>query len=80
MMFTFEFTPEAMADLLAIRKYDQSLIVAAIESQLAHQPTEPTRNRKRLRPNRLAEWELRIGDYLVFYLVIEESVVILRAS
>jgi mRNA-degrading endonuclease RelE of RelBE toxin-antitoxin system len=26
-----------------------------------------TRHRKRLRPNRLAEWELRIGDFRVFY-------------
>jgi mRNA-degrading endonuclease RelE of RelBE toxin-antitoxin system len=31
------------------------------------QATEPSRNRKRLRPNRLAEWELRIGDFRVFY-------------
>ena len=26
-----------------------------------------TRNRKRLRPNDVAEWELRIGKYRVFY-------------
>ena len=26
-----------------------------------------TRNRKRLRPNETAEWELRIGKFRVFY-------------
>ena len=35
--------------------------------QLAHQPNRQTRNRKQLRPNQLAEWELRVGDFRVFY-------------
>lgn len=32
-----------------------------------HQPNAETRNRKILRPNQVAEWELRIGKYRVFY-------------
>ena len=32
-----------------------------------------TRNRKRLRPNDVAEWELRIGKYRVFYDVYEKA-------
>lgn len=40
--------------------------------QLAHQPTVETRNRKRLRPNPLAPWELRIGNLRVYFSVEEE--------
>ncbi len=38
-----------------------------IEKQLQHQPVAETRNRKRLHPNDLAEWELRLGRYRIFY-------------
>lgn len=55
-MFRIEFTPEAAADLRSFRRYDQEQIVGGIETQLPHQAAEPSRNRKRLRPNRLAEW------------------------
>src|SRR5437870_297644 len=66
-VFRIEFTPEALDDLRPLRKYDLQQIMAAIEAQLPHQPAEETRNRKLLRPNRLAEWELRIGAFRVFY-------------
>jgi mRNA-degrading endonuclease RelE of RelBE toxin-antitoxin system len=41
--------------------------VAAIETQLLYQPAHETRHRKRLRPNALAEWELRVQTFRVFY-------------
>ena len=72
-MFRIELTPEAIEDLRLLRKYDQQQIVAAIESQLPDQAAQETRNRKRLRPNRLAEWELRVGDYRVFYDVDQDN-------
>ena len=75
-MYQVVFTPEAVDDLRSLRKHDQTLIVAGIESQLPHQATQETRNRKRLRPNQLAEWELRIGDYRVFYDVDTENTVV----
>jgi mRNA-degrading endonuclease RelE of RelBE toxin-antitoxin system len=79
-MFRIEFTPEALADLQALRKYDQEQIVGEIEGQLTHQATEPSRNRKRLRPNQLAEWEVRIGVSRVFYDVdIEQALVKIEA-
>jgi len=43
-----------------------------VEKQLVHEPREETRNRKPMRPNRLAPWELRIGDLRVYYDVDEE--------
>jgi len=39
------------------------------------QPTSPTRAIKRLRPNPLAEFELRVGDLRVLYNVEEAEVV-----
>lgn len=66
-MLQIVFTPEAVDDLRLLRKYDQQRIIAAVQNQLAHQPTEETRNRKQLRSNQLAEWELRIGIFRIFY-------------
>jgi mRNA-degrading endonuclease RelE of RelBE toxin-antitoxin system len=66
-MFRIEFTPEALADFRSLRRFDQEQIMEAIEIQLPHQGTTLSRNRKRLRPNQLAEWVLRIGDFRVFY-------------
>ena len=66
-MFRIVFTPEAIDDLRQFRKYDQQHVVAAIETQLLHQPAHETRHRKRLRPNALAEWELRVQTFRVFY-------------
>src|SRR5262245_37421822 len=66
-MFRSVFTPEAIDDLRQFRKYDQQHVVAAIEAQLLRQPAHEVRHRKRLRPNALAEWELRVQTFRVFY-------------
>ena len=71
-MFQLEFTSEAIEDLRLLRKYYQREIMDAVEIQLTHHPTQQTRNRKQLRPNQLAEWELRVGEFRVFYDVDEE--------
>lgn len=66
-MYEIELTAQAEQDLKWFRKKEQSEILDAIETQLRHEPTAETRNRKRLRPNQTAEWELRIGNFRVFY-------------
>jgi mRNA-degrading endonuclease RelE of RelBE toxin-antitoxin system len=38
-----------------------------LEVKLQHEHAVETRNRKRLRRNDLAEWELRVGQFRVFY-------------
>ncbi len=45
--------------------------MAAIDAQLSRQPTVETRNRKKMRPNPLAPWELRVGNLRVYYDVVE---------
>ncbi len=72
-MFEIEFTAEAADDLRNMRKFDQRQIMDVIQEQLYHQPAIQTRNRKQLRPNALAEWELRIDRFRVFYDVDEDD-------
>lgn len=61
------FTESALEDLAWFRKKEQNEIRDGIYDNLEYEPTTETRNRKRLRPNTTAEWELRIGKFRVFY-------------
>jgi len=54
-------------------------VVNAIELQLSKEPEAETRNRKRLRQNPIAPWELRIKNVRVFYDVEEPSKVTILA-
>ena len=66
-MYEIKFIPEALGDLQLYRKFEQKQVIEGIQSQLRDQPTTETRNRKKLRPNELAEWEQRIDTFRVFY-------------
>jgi len=66
-MFEVTLTQSALGDLRFLRKADRSVLLDSIEEQLVQSPLTPTRNRKPLRPNDLAAWEMRVGDYRVFY-------------
>lgn len=66
-MYRIVFTPSADEDLEWFRKTEQRIIVEATIEQLAHEPMVMTKNRKPLRPNPIATWAIRIGDYRVFY-------------
>src|SRR3972149_3344310 len=66
-MHDIDLTPEAAEDLATLRKFDQVSVVDAIENQLSHEPDTETRNRKRLRPTKLAEWVLRVDEFRVCY-------------
>jgi mRNA-degrading endonuclease RelE of RelBE toxin-antitoxin system len=68
--------PEAHEDLRWFRKGEKTLILEEIATQLTQEPMVETRNRKRLRPDHLTEWELRIRHFRVFYDVdVEASLV-----
>ena len=70
-MHSIEFTSLSLEHLKAFKKNEQRLIVTEIEAQLTHQPHVEARNRKKMRTNKIAQWELRIGKYRVFYNLIE---------
>lgn len=59
----------------------QRIVLNVVERQLGHEPTVETRNRKPMRPNPMAPWELRIGNLRVYYDVESkpEPVVYIRA-
>jgi len=60
--------------LATLSKRQQVIVLNSVREQLETEPTLRTRNRKPLRPNRLAGWELRIGNLRVFYDVDETEV------
>ena len=67
MKFNVELTHSAERDLAYYTKYEQRVIVKSILKYLQVNANIQTRRRKQLRPNPLAPWELRIGDYRAFY-------------
>ena len=80
MAFEILFTPKASDELRSFRKNEQRQVIKAIKTQLLHEPISVARNRKMLRASDLAEWELRIGEFRVFYDVDEaERIVSVRA-
>jgi len=81
-----QFARGAEQDLKRLSVFHRNIILDAIERQLAVDPNKPSRNRKifvGLVPPWTAEppiWELRVGDYRVFYDVADETqVVYIRA-
>ena len=67
MAFEIRFSPEVREHLKSLSPREQVTVLDEIAEQLEHEPDTPARNRKRLRPNPLAPWELRVGDFRVLY-------------
>ena len=67
-----ELSPDAVRQLRALRAHDRGLVKEQIREQLGESDaTQETRNRFRLRrPSRIADYELRIRDWRVFYRVV----------
>jgi mRNA interferase RelE/StbE len=77
MKHAIEFSKGAENQLDQFTAREQRVIVAAIRKQLVHQPDVPTRNRKLLRENPMASWELRVKDFRVFYNIDDDKVLII---
>jgi mRNA-degrading endonuclease RelE of RelBE toxin-antitoxin system len=65
--YRIEYSPETEEDFQYLSKRQQGIVLDAVERQLQFQPDIETRNRKPMRPNPLAPWELRIGTLRVYY-------------
>ena len=72
-MYVINYSFESLEDLHFFRKREQQETMDSIDAQLRYEPTVETRNRKELRPNEVASWELRFGRFRVFYDVDEED-------
>jgi mRNA interferase RelE/StbE len=75
MKFELKFTGSADSDIDVYTAREQRIIFDAISAFLEVDADVPTKRRRQLRPNPLAPWELRIGDYRVFYEIREERIV-----
>ncbi len=73
MKFEIEFTKRASDHIRALKKFEQQVILDSVEKHLQYEPTEETKKRKHLGENEISDWELRIGNYRVFYDVIFEE-------
>jgi mRNA-degrading endonuclease RelE of RelBE toxin-antitoxin system len=78
MPYRVEFSPTSDKELKSLRAFDQRQIVSQIRLQLTTEPNIATRNRKCLGYYLTADfeyipplWELRVGQFRVFYEVDE---------
>ena len=67
MAFRITITEEADSQLRALPVREQRIVEAAVTARLRDQPAIPTKAIRRLRPNPLAEFELRVRDLRVLY-------------
>jgi mRNA-degrading endonuclease RelE of RelBE toxin-antitoxin system len=74
MAFRIEYTPEAVGHLAGLTAREARSALDAVDRALRHEPTVPARNRKPLRANSLAPWELRVGSLRVYFDVEEDPV------
>jgi len=80
MEYRIEYSPDTVEHLRALSTHQQTTVLDGVERQLKFQPTVETKNRKPMRPNPVAPWELRIGNLRVYYDVDErEAMVLIRA-
>ena len=77
MAYRISITNVAEAQLNGLQARERRTLEAAIVTRLRDQPTVPTQAIKRLRPNPVAEFELRVGELRVLYDVADEEVVLL---
>jgi mRNA-degrading endonuclease RelE of RelBE toxin-antitoxin system len=77
MAFRIPITEDAERQLRSLPVRQQRILEAVILSRLTRQPTTPSKAIKRLRPNALAEFELRAGDLRALCNVEEGEVVVL---
>lgn len=81
MSYRIEYSREAVDHLRGLSARQRSIVFDAVDEQLSNEPTVETRNRKFMRPNSLAVYELRVGGLRVYFDVEEDSeaVVVIRA-
>ena len=72
MAYRIEYSPATDEHLRVLTARQRTMVFDGVDDQLAHEPAVETRNRKPMRPNPLAPWELRIGELRVYYEIVED--------
>jgi mRNA-degrading endonuclease RelE of RelBE toxin-antitoxin system len=66
-VFAIEYSPDVENHLRVLTARQRAVVFDEVDRQLLHEPDVETRNRKPMRPNPVAPWELRIGDLRIYY-------------
>jgi mRNA-degrading endonuclease RelE of RelBE toxin-antitoxin system len=66
-------SPEVLDHLAGFTARQRRIILDEIEVQLTNEPTRVTQQRRPMRPNPLASWELRVGQFRVYYQVEDDK-------
>lgn len=72
MPYQIIFSRIAETHLQGLTARDRRIVIEEIVQQLTDQAAIATRNRKPMRPNPLASWELRVGNLRVYYDIEDE--------
>jgi hypothetical protein len=59
--YIIEYSPEAEEHLQRLTVRQRKIVFDTVDRQLLNQPNVETKNRKPMRPNPVAPWELRMG-------------------
>ncbi len=77
MAFKITITEDAYRQFRSLAARHQRILEVAVAARLEHQPALVSNAIKRLRPNPLAEFELRVGDLRALYNIQRDEVVII---
>ena len=64
--YRIRYSPAAEEHLGRLTARQRAIVLDAVDEQLSHEASVETRNRKPLRANPVAPWELRIGPLRVY--------------
>src|SRR3989338_322605 len=67
MVFQIDFSPDVRRHMKSLTARQRSIVMDGIEKQLVQEALVETGNRRPMRPNPLAPWELRIGNLRIYY-------------
>ena len=74
--YTLDMTEDANDDLSFYRAFERKIITDDIVDQLMYEPSHETKRRRVLRDNPIAQWELKIGKFRVFYEIDGDQLVV----
>ncbi len=72
MRYAIEYAPETEQHLRFLAAHQRVTVLDEVDRQLTFEPAVETRNRKLMRPNPIAPWELRIGVLRAYYEIFYE--------
>lgn len=72
MRYRIEYSPATVSHMKVLNAAQRATVLDGVDRQLSANPTVATRNRKPMRPNSIAPWELRLGVLRVYFDVFSE--------